>query len=320
MLTETNPAYQEMLGYSGEELSRMHFEEITHPDDLDIDRSEAEELASGKRKSFTVEKRYLNRDGETLWVRVTVTQALDGSFGIGLIEDISERRHLLARTVEAAEQERIALAAELHDGPIQHLTATAFNLDLLVNQLARDGNTAAAENARKLRGNIATEMTSLRQMMAELRPPVIDERDLTAALDDVANTLFANTDINHTIDSNLDGHRLPPDIETAIYRIVREALTNIRNHAAAHNVGVRLDARDQTLYLTITDDGTGFDPAHTPNGHYGLVTMSERAQSLGGNLHITTANGTGTRVHATFPLHTQVQSRPQSLAVTDTPP
>jgi len=303
MLTETNAAYQHLLGYSAQELSSKHFTEITHPDDLHVDDDLMHEIAAGRRHSFTVEKRYIRRDGETLWVRVTVTMAPDGSFGIGLIEDISERRHLLARTVEAAERERAHVAADLHDGPIQHLAATTLALDLLANRLARanlsEDDTAAAV---RIRDDIADEITSLRQMMVDLRPPVIDERGLDAALTDAASALLADTPVDVAIESNLRGRRLRPELETVIYRITREALTNIRNHAHAAHATIALDAGQHTANLVIIDDGRGFDPTHPEGDRYGLVTMRERAEALGGTLVVTAGPGSGTRIDAMLPL------------------
>ena len=304
MLTETNAAYQRLLGYTAEELSRMHYTDITHPDDRDVDNQAIAQLASGEKSSFIVEKRLLRRDGATIWVRVTVTTAPNGSFGIGLIEDITDRRELLARTVEAAEAERMSLAADLHDGPIQSLTVAALKLDLMVNKLARAGHEQAAVAARQVRDEVSTEMSSLREMMTELRPPVMDERGFDVAVQDTIQTVLAGTDTRYTVDSNLDGVRLAPELETGIYRLIREAATNIRKHATAGHASIRLDARAETIDVTITDDGSGFDTNQNNDGHFGLVTMNERAESLGGTLRIETAVNEGTRLHASFPRQT----------------
>jgi PAS domain S-box-containing protein len=301
MLTETNAAYQRLIGYTGDELSRMHFSEITHPDDLEVDDEARAELTAGEKSSFTVEKRYIRRDGEILWVRVTVTMAPDGSFGIGLIEDVTERRQLLARTVETAENERMSLAADLHDGPIQHLTAAAFRLDLLVSKLERDGATETAAIAGRVRDEVAAEMTSLRKMMIELRPPVMDERGLETAIGDTVDAIFDGTETDYAISSNLNGDRLAPEFDTAIYRVIREAATNVRRHALAGHALIGLDARADTIDVTVTDDGVGFDTSRDANGHYGLVTMKERAESLGGSFQILSSPGAGTRLRASFP-------------------
>ena len=304
MLTETNAAYQRLLGYTAEELSRMHYSDITHPDDRDLDNQAIQQLASGEKPSFTIEKRLLRRDGATIWARVTVTTAPDGSFGIGLIEDITDRRELLARTVGAAEAERMSLAADLHDGPIQSLTVAVLKLDRMVNKLARDGHDEAAAGARQVRDEVSAEMSSLRDMMTELRPPVMDERGLDVAVHDTLQTVLANTDTRYTVDSNLDGVRLAPELEAAIYRLVREAATNIRKHAAAGHASICLDTRAETIDVTITDDGSGFDTNQKNDGHVGLITMKERAESLGGTFRVETAINEGTRLHASFPCYT----------------
>jgi PAS domain S-box-containing protein len=303
MLTETNPAYQRLIGYDAEELSGMHYSEITHPDDVELDSRAMEDLVAGRQRAFTQEKRYIRRDGHVLWVRVTVTMSPDGRFAIGLIEDISERRRLLARTVEAAESERVALAADLHDGPIQHLTATAFAIDLLVNMLSRNDVDDAAVLAAQIRRDIASEMSSLRHMMVELRPPVMDERGLEAAVSDYTTTLFSEAQTAVSVDSDLGGARLPPELETAIYRLTREALINIKRHAGARHANVTISRADQTVHLTVADDGGGFDTEHVQDGHYGLVTMRERVESLGGTIAIDSRPG-ATYIHAALPLPT----------------
>jgi PAS domain S-box-containing protein len=306
MLTETNETYQRMLGYTADEMSRMHYTQITHPDDTDIDEKEAALVAAGEKRSFTVEKRYVRRDGKVLWVRVTVTAAPDGSFGIGMIEDVTDRRRLLQRTVEVAEAERMALATELHDGPIQRLTAAALSLDLLGNRLRRNDAREEAELAQEIRTEVAAEMTSLRQMMSGLRPPVMDERGLDAALRDCAQAALARVPTLFTLESNLDDRRLPPEVETAIYRLVREALTNVRKHARASHACVRIDAGDGTVGVEISDNGSGFDPHANTNGHLGLLTMRERVESLGGTWSLIASPGAGTRISAKLPANAEV--------------
>jgi PAS domain S-box-containing protein len=309
MMTETNEAYQRMLGYTRDELAGMHYTAISHPDDIGIDEVAAAEVAAGTRSSYHVEKRYVKRDGEVLWVNVTVTSARDGSFGIGMVEDISERRRLeqerkqlLARTVEVAEAERMALAADLHDGPIQHLTAVTLTLDLLANKLSRGEVEGAATLAHRLRESLAAEMRSLRRLMTELRPPILDERGLDAALSDSGQAILDGEPTRFELESDLRQRRLAPELETAVYRVVREALTNVRKHAQAHTARVTLVARAEDLELTVADDGAGFVPHGDNNGHVGLLMMRERVESLGGEWQLTAAPGEGTRIRATLPL------------------
>ena len=307
MLTETNEAYQHMLGYTADEMRQMHYTQVTHPDDVGLDTAIAADVAAGVVPSYNVEKRYLRRDGEVVWVNVTVTSTKDGSFGIGMIEDISarrrleaERKTLLARTVEVAEVERMALAADLHDGPIQHLTAVTLTLDLLANKLSRGETAGATALAQRLRESIAAEMQSLRRLMTELRPPILDERGLEAALRDCADATLDGADVEVTLESNLDGHRLAPEIETSIYRVVREALTNVRKHAGACAARVSVDVGAHTITLTVADDGVGFS-GNGSKGHYGLLTMRERVESMDGTWRLDTAPGKGTTIRAVLP-------------------
>ena len=307
MLTETNEAYQRMLGYTADEMKGMHYTQVTHPEDVNLDTAIAAEVAAGIRPSYNVEKRYVRRDGETVWVNVTVTSAKDGAFGIGMIEDISarrrleqERKALLARTVEVAEAERMALAADLHDGPIQHLTAVTLTLDLLANKLARGETAGTTALAQRLRDSIAAEMHSLRRLMTELRPPILDERGLEAALRDCADAALDGADVGFTLESNLDGYRLAPEIETSIYRVVREALTNVRKHAGTCDAKVAVDVGTRRIVLTVADDGVGFT-GNGSRGHYGLLTMRERIESMGGTWQLDTALGDGTTIRAVLP-------------------
>ena len=308
MLTETNEEFQRMLGYTAEELAQLHYLQITHPDDLELDNEAMAKLAAGERSTFTLEKRSLRRDGSTFWVRVTVTTASDGTFDIGIIEDISERKRLeaeserlLTRTVEVAEAERSALAADLHDGPIQHLTAVTLTLDLLANKLARGELTGAATLAQQLRESVASEMQSLRKLMGELRPPILDERGLEAAIHDCAGAVLDHEPLAFALESDLDGRRLAPELETAVYRVVREALTNVRKHADATEVRVRLTARNGVVDLEIADDGVGFVPGGGNGEHVGVLTMRERIESVGGTWQLDAAPGEGTKIHATLP-------------------
>ena len=312
VMTETNPAFQRLVGYTGDELSGMHYSQITHPDDMDVDARAMDPLLAGEQESCTIEKRYVRSDGSVRWVRVTVSATPAGGFDIGLIEDITDRRQLLARTVEAAERERLALAADLHDGPVQHLTATAFTLDLLVNRLTRESSSEAAQLAKRLRDDVASEMTSLRRMMTGLRPPVIDARGVDAAIHDTAAILLDETDTRYVITSTIGKRRFAPEVETAVYRLAREAIANIRNHAHAAHAEIRLDAGEETVSLTIHDDGVGLDGAAPAGNHHGLVTMRERAESLGGTLVLTSSRERGTLVEVTLPFR---PDEPSALVV-----
>jgi signal transduction histidine kinase len=218
-----------------------------------------------------------------------------------LLELDQERQRLLARTVEVAEAERMALAADLHDGPIQHLTAVTLRLDLLANKLGRGGNEDTTPLVNQLREEVANEMVSLRRLMIELRPPILEQRGIEVALRDCAKGVLAGESIQFELECTLGDVELVPELETAIYRVVREALTNIRKHAAADHARVTLDASEARVLLTISDDGKGFRPNETGDDRYGLITMREGVEGVGGTWRLDTTLGSGTRIEATLP-------------------
>lgn len=218
----------------------------------------------------------------------------------------AERARLLARTVEVAEDERSRVAIELHDGPIQRLTVAALSFDRLELRLAHGDLDGAAEIAREVRAQLVGEMAALRQLMSELRPPVIDERGLAAALSDCAHEVLRGTGAGFELSYGLDGMRLTGELETVVYRVAREALVNAARHSRATRVTLTLEpAGNDALRLRVADDGCGFEPAGVPErpwAHLGVVGMRERIESVEGSFALTSVPGAGTTVEATLPL------------------
>jgi signal transduction histidine kinase len=217
----------------------------------------------------------------------------------------TDRARLLQRTVEIAELERSRVAGDLHDGPIQGLTAVTLGFDLLANQLERGNVERASSLVEEIRGSLAKETVSLRRLMAELRPPILDTRDLGAALRDCASQVLDGSAVRWKVDATRAETRLAPEVETVAYRVVREALVNVRKHAPAAGAIVTLESTEELLRITIEDDGPGFDE-HTPLGHangvrYGLIGMRERVESVDGTWRLSTAPGDGTRIEVALP-------------------
>jgi signal transduction histidine kinase len=222
-----------------------------------------------------------------------------------------ERAQLLARTVEIAEHERMRVAGDLHDGPIQRLTAVAFDLDRLAWTV--DGVDAEQVNAlaADIRIDVAEVMGELRRLMIELRPPVLDEGGLEAALRDSAGEILEST-VAYSVRGALEGVVAAPEVETVVYRVAREALANVRKHAEATKVDVALTTRAGTLCLTVADDGRGFEVEEVSGGRamqLGLIGMRERVESVGGQLLVFSTIGSGTRIEARLPLRPRVESR-----------
>jgi signal transduction histidine kinase len=216
----------------------------------------------------------------------------------------AQRKQLLDRTVQGAEEERTRLAAELHDGPIQRLTAVGYQLEEAQLLLEADDGPQARELVAGVRKELYGEITGLRRIMAALRPPVLDERGLTLALRDLLEAFERRTGI----DCVLQGEsriRVEPEIETVLYRVVQEALTNVSKHAHAGHVWVYLRVDDDRVDMQVHDDGVGFDASSVnglvSDGHFGLAGMRERVEIAGGTHRLLSAPGDGTTIRVRLP-------------------
>jgi len=160
----------------------------------------------------------------------------------------------------------------------------------------------ASASIRRIRDELANELDSLRRLIVNLRPPVLNDEGIAGALADCAARVL-HGDIASHVESTLESP-LAPQLETALYRIAREALLNVDTHARARRVDVTLFARDDEIVLSIRDDGRGFDGsayARNADGYPGLRSMDDLAQSLGGTLRVTSGRGAGTEGRAVMP-------------------
>lgn len=216
----------------------------------------------------------------------------------------SERKLLLDRTVHAAEEERIRLAANLHDGPIQRLASVSLTLDRAMLRLDRGDPVVAGDLLERGHDELRAEVDALRRMMTELRPPILDEAGFVAGVRDLVDDFAERTHVVGRVRGALLAP-LPPDTETALYRVVQEALWNVAKHANATAVEVELRDLGGVVELTVADDGQGFRPESSTSllrdGHYGLVGMRERIESTGGLLVVESDPGAGTRLTARIP-------------------
>ncbi len=216
----------------------------------------------------------------------------------------SDRRLLLDRTVHAAEEERIRLAANLHDGPIQRLASVSLTLDRAMLRLGRGDPDAAGDLLERGQDELQAEVDALRRMMSELRPPILDEAGFEAGVRDLVEAFSQRTHVT----GRVTGAFLLPvaaDTETALYRVVQESLWNVAKHAGASAVEVEFRDLGGVVEVTVADDGRGFRPTSSAallrNGHFGLVGMRERLESTGGLLVVDSLPGAGTRVTARVP-------------------
>lgn len=209
-------------------------------------------------------------------------------------------RALATRLAEAEEAERHRLACELHDRVGQNLTALSINQSIMINLLSPESRGKLGSRLDDSVTLLDETMQCIRDMMVDLRPPVLDDYGLAAALRWYLERFSERTGLKTIFDGEEFNPRLPPLVETALFRIAQEALTNVVRHAHADRVTVTLGDEMGSTRLTISDDGVGFDPkiSHSYNEHpsWGLITMRERAMAIGCHLRVESGPGTGTTV------------------------
>jgi signal transduction histidine kinase len=205
----------------------------------------------------------------------------------------------LRRSLAAAEAERGRWARELHDETLQALGG----LKVLLSSAARlDDAEAMRQQMREAVDQLTGDIHSLRSMIAELRPPALDELGLAPALTSLAQRTTTATGLEVRTDIDLPGAtRLAPELETTVYRIVQEALTNVAKHARAVAVELSVRCAEHDLLIAVTDDGVGFDPPGDLDGGFGLTGMRERVDLAGGELTVLPGSGGGTVVRARLP-------------------
>jgi signal transduction histidine kinase len=216
--------------------------------------------------------------------------------------ELSQRvaRDALQRVVTAQELERRRLARELHDETGQALTSILLSLRTVEEAEDEQELRAAVGEVREL---VRSTLQDVRQLAVELRPKVLDDFGLVAALERLTQTFGEQTGMSvHFGQTWPTSDRLPAEIETALYRIVQESLTNIVKHARATSVSVVLTRKDDSVSVVVEDDGVGFEPHRAREDGIGLVGMRERVALLGGRLAIESRPGAGTTFVAEVPL------------------
>jgi two-component system, NarL family, sensor histidine kinase DevS len=215
--------------------------------------------------------------------------------------DLSERvsRDALARVVAAQELERQRLARELHDETGQALTSILLGLKPL-ERTARTGD--EREAVASLRALVVSTLQDVRRLAVELRPTALDDFGLSTAVERLVHTFGENTGLHVDLEDQLGAERLPPEIETALYRIVQEALSNVVKHADASQVSILLTRTQRSVAAVVEDDGRGFDTSGLGGGVLGLVGMRERVGLVGGRLRVESTEGSGTTIAVEVPL------------------
>lgn len=321
-LSYVSPSVEQTLGYPALELLGESVLGLCHRDDIQTVKDAVAAAFADPRVPVSFEFRVRHSDGDWRLLETSAQTFTDEETGITdlvlnardsthrrlaeielragfelLVKTDNERRRLLSRLVTAQEEERKRIAEDIHDDSIQVMSAAAMRLQVLRDKIS---DPSLVEEISKLDTLITKSIARLRTLVFDLRPRVLDEGGLAAALRDSLK------DLESTASCVLEDHlRVEPDQErrTILFRIAQEALANIRKHSEAKRVDVSLGQKDGGFHVKIADDGVGFAQggAGSDGGGFGMPSMRERAEMFGGWLKTTSAPGEGTVVEIWVP-------------------
>jgi signal transduction histidine kinase len=240
----------------------------------------------------------LGRDGRFSESDLRLTEIFAARAAVAV--ELSQRvaRETVRRGIDAQELERKRLARELHDETGQALTSILLGLKSV---RAAESDDEAAQAEAQLRELVVQALQDVRALAVELRPTALDDFGLVPALERLVGTFEERSGISAELQASLAGPRLPPELETAMYRVVQEGLTNVVKHAGAGHVSVVLARRDGGVSVVVEDDGRGFASDDVRDDALGIVGMRERLALVGGTLTVESTPESGTSVVAYAP-------------------
>lgn len=315
-VTSWNNGAEHIKGYSADEIIGRHFSVFYPQDDISNGKpNSALELAKS-RGHFEYEGWRVRKDGSRFWANVVIRALFDDSgelYGFSKVtRDMTQRKQmevelaeLSRRLMEGREAERLHLAQELHDGPVQDLYSLSYNLAAFKTNLPSDAN---QELMDKMESSVQKVVKTLKSISGELRPPALAPYGLEKAIRSYIEEFQAtNSDFAVHMDLKPDGQQLPEQVRLVLYRIFQSSFTNIVRHADASEVTLRLKFDERLVTMEIRDDGNGFNvPSRwielAREGHLGIVGAIERVEAIGGTLNVKSAPGKGTKIVARIPL------------------
>ncbi len=319
-ITYWNPAAERIFGYTSKEAIGKELHKFITPgkyrDAFIRGFRRFKQTGQGPVVGVTSEFSALRKDRTEFPIEVSTSSAFIGGkwHAVGIIRDITERkkaeedlkkshdnlRALSSFITDLGEAQKRRLARELHDLVGQKLTALSINLDFMIERASDETKKGIGSRLHDSKDLVKEIMKLIRNVMSDLRPLILDDYGLTAAIHWYSEQFTKRTKIPVVFRGNELKTRLLPDIETNLFRIVQESLTNIAKYANAHKVAITLEEVGDHLNLSIIDDGIGFDLANIIQSKekkgLGLISMKERAEAMGGILHVESSPGKGTRI------------------------
>ncbi len=321
-LISCNKALEDMTGYSLAEMKGFSYLEITHSEDYNRSRDVFEGAKASPGRRYQIEKRYIRKDGRTIWVSVTASIIHDTEGKprrvFGMLEDVTQEREakqqvlayqerlrsLASQLSQAEEQQRRQIAAELHDRIGQALAMLKIKLGVCREPAIQAGMEADLEDLQAMLDQIIADT---RFLIFEISPPVLYELGFVPAVEWLTEQMSERHGLKITVEDDHLPKVMNEHVRVLLFQAVRELLVNVIKHARAGCAAVAIRREGDWVRVTVSDDGIGFDPAAVRSstgkqGGFGLFNIQERLASIGGNLEIEDPGAQGTRIALRAPL------------------
>ena len=311
-----NKASEKVTGYPVEELVGLNVGRFLTGEFLDIAREVKHKLLEGEEIEQPYEQQLVRKDGTTRIMKMAISLlVIDGEVAgfqhvardVTKEKQLQENLHFYVQQItRAQEDERKRIARELHDEASPPLLLLIQRLDTITSDAKPRLSNSLKKNLEGLRNQAVEALEGLRRCAQNLRPRILDDLGLIPALEWMAEDLVKNYDVDANVEVKGDKQGLPADVQLLLFRIVQEALANIRRHAKASRVWITMEFGDDKTVLTVKDDGKGFKIPEGMGdlasiGKLGLAGMHERARLLGGSLKVQSELGKGTQVVVEIP-------------------
>jgi PAS domain S-box-containing protein len=313
-----NPALCRMLGYTREELCAMSCAQFASPEDSQDDWAHFQKLRAGAISNYSLEKRYVRKDGTRIWGRLNVSLLKSGNGGsplvVALVEDITERKlsdealsNVSRRLIEAQEQERTRIARDLHDDINQRLGLLAIELGRLKMDVP-DSSVEILRRMGELQKQASDVANDVQALSHQLHSPRLEYLGIVAAMRGFCLELGEQQKVEIDFRSHDLSIPVPPDVSLCLFRVLQEALHNAAKHSRASRLAVQLWGTTGEIHLTVSDTGVGFDLEAAMKGRgLGLISMQERVRLVKGTISIASKPG-GTTIVARVPLISEIDS------------
>jgi PAS domain S-box-containing protein len=310
-----NRASEKIIGYSRDEIFKMNAKDFLSQESLDLAHQVRKKLLHNEPVEQPYEQRVFRKDGREIYIALSTSLVLDKGKPVGfqnIARDITEQKRMnenlhfyLQQATRAQEEERKRISHELHDETIQALVVLSRQLDAL----ATSGSGLTEETRQRLEvlwQQTDVVLQGVRRLSQDLRPAAIDRLGLLPAIRRLAEEFSKYSGVEIKVAVYGKEHRLPEEVAIALFRIIQEALTNIRRHSGATRAAIIIVFHEHSTKITVSDNGKGFTLTEyvgdlAKQGKLGLTGMQERVQLVGGTMTVQSGPGKGTTIFIEAP-------------------